>query len=466
MAAPPLVSCIMPTRGRPEFALQAARLFAAQDYPARELVVVIDPRDAAHERLAAEPGVRIVHAPAGASLGGRRNSGCAAALGGLLIQWDDDDWYAPDRLSVQLQPLLDGRSDITAFADTTFFDLRGWRFWRCAPALNRRLFDRNEVHSGTLAFRRGVWERHARYPPTSLGEDAGFLARAVRNGARLRALPADEHFLYVRHDGNTWDVTPGGDEWREVPEPPLPAPDRAFYEAWRAARRARPAGPLVSCIMPTRDRREWVRRSLALYARQDYRARELVVVDDGSDAVGDLVRAIVPGARYIRLRDRRSVGEKRNLACRAARGSVVAHWDDDDWYAPHRLSYQVAELGRSGAAACGLRRSVHVEVPSGRVWSHSFPRGPQLTGSSLCYRRDVWERQRFDDVDAGEDTRWLAALGRPVLALADRTIVVATIHAHNTTTRRRSGIRWRAEDPALARRILGDDLEAWLVEPS
>jgi hypothetical protein len=361
-------------------------------------------------------------------------------------------------------------ADITAFIDTTFFDLVGWRFWRCAPALTRRLFTRDAVHAGTLAFRRGLWERRARYPPTSIGEDAVFLRGAIRAGARLCAVRADGHFLYVRHGGNTWAVSPGsgadGEQWLELSEPALPARDRAFYTACRAARSALPSGPLVSCIMPTRDRPGWVRRSLELYARQDYPRRELIVVDDGNEPVGDLVRAAAPATRYIRLRHRRSLGEKRNVACRAACGSVVAHWDDDDWYAPHRLGYQVSELGRSDAAACGLRRSVHVEVPSGRVWTHSFPRGPQLVGSSLCYRRDVWERHRFEAVDAGEDTRWLAGLGQPVLALSDYTIVVASVHAGNTTPRRRAGVRWRSEEPAVARRILGDDFSPWLEEPA
>jgi len=36
----PLVSCIMPTTGRPRWAQQAIRYFSRQDYPNRELVIL------------------------------------------------------------------------------------------------------------------------------------------------------------------------------------------------------------------------------------------------------------------------------------------------------------------------------------------------------------------------------------------------------------------------------------------
>src|SRR3712207_6562734 len=111
--------------------------------------------------------------------------------------------------------------------------------------------------------------------------------------------------------------------------------------------------PLVSCIMPTADRRAFVARAVEYFLRQDYAARELIDVDDGRDAVGDLVPAD-ERVRYVRLDKKLTVGAKRNLACEAARGEVVAHWDDDDWHAPRRLSYQVGELLRAGPVARGI----------------------------------------------------------------------------------------------------------------
>src|SRR5262245_22007784 len=112
---------------------------------------------------------------------------------------------------------------------------------------------------------------------------------------------------------------------------------------------------LVSCIMPTFNRRRFVPRALIYWLRQDYPHKELIVVDDGTDCVADLMPTADPRVRYVRLESRMSVGAKRNFACELAKGEVIAHWDDDDWHAPHRLSYQIERLLQANADVCGLQ---------------------------------------------------------------------------------------------------------------
>ena len=47
--------------------------------------------------------------------------------------------------------------------------------------------------------------------------------------------------------------------------------------------------PLVSCVMPTCNRRRFVSQAIWYFLRQDYPSRELVIVDDGEDSIADLV---------------------------------------------------------------------------------------------------------------------------------------------------------------------------------
>jgi glycosyltransferase involved in cell wall biosynthesis len=100
---------------------------------------------------------------------------------------------------------------------------------------------------------------------------------------------------------------------------------------------------------------------------QDYPARDLVIVDDGTDVVRDVVDGVA-GVRYLRLPARVSVGEKRNRACAAAQGAIIAHWDDDDWYAPNRLRHQIAPLLAGKADLTGLENSYLLELPEARFW--------------------------------------------------------------------------------------------------
>jgi O-antigen biosynthesis protein len=460
------VSCVMPTRQRPDFALQAVRYFQRQDHADAELVIVEDGPPELAARLPDDPRIRLVRSDVSRSIGALRNLACQEAAGDVIVQWDDDDWHGSARLSQQVAPIADGSADITALRDALIFDLTTWEFWCWSAQLHRQMFVR-DVHGGTLAFRREIWQRLARYPDRSLAEDAAFLEQSVRRGARLQALPADGLFLYVRHGSNSWRLDQrsaagpsGATGWRAVAEPALPAADRAFYAARSPAVPAPADLPLVSCIMPTAGRRGFVPLALEYFARQDYPAKELVVVDDGEDSVADLVEGR-PGVRYQRLERPVVLGAKRNIACELAQGDVVAHWDDDDWYAPSRLSVQVGKLLDSGADLSGARALPFYDGASGKAWRYEWPGGRRIwaAGSSLCYRKELWSRSAFPEVATGEDSRfvWSKAVGS-MSDLSDTDSIIAIIHRRNTVPKNVHGAHWRPIPATDLERVLGADL--------
>ena len=95
--------------------------------------------------------------------------------------------------------------------------------------------------------------------------------------------------------------------------------------------------------MPTYNRRVFVPQAITYFLRQDYPNKEIIVVDNGTEPVQKLVPTD-NGIRYVRLSTRMTMGAKCNLSCWQAQGEIIAHWDDDDWHAPHRLRYQVGVL--------------------------------------------------------------------------------------------------------------------------
>jgi O-antigen biosynthesis protein len=458
--ARPLVSCIMPTRGRRELALQAVRYWQRQDYPERELVIVDDGDDGLERALPADARIVYLRAPAGESIGAKRNRACGRARGEIVAHWDDDDWYAPTRLSAQVAPIAAGEADVTGLRCDVVLDLPHWRFWTCPPALHERLFV-GDVHGGTLVYRRSLWAAGARYPDRSLAEDAWLLWDATRRGARLARLPGAGLHVYLRHTTNAWGLEVGSAGWEPIAEPALPPEDRAFYAARSAAG---PPGPLVTCLMPTCDRRRYVARAIDWFLRQDYPARELLVLDDGADRVADLVPAD-PRVRYVPLDERLPIGTKRNRGCELACGTLVAHWDDDDWHAPGRLSHQLAELERSGADACGAGRLLYAEPASRRAWLYEFPQASRswVAGNTLLYRRSLWERSPFADVAVGEDTRFVWS-GAPRLAvLDDHRFVVGLVHAGNTSRKETAGSYWSPRPLSEVETVLGADAAAFLA---
>ena len=229
----PRVSCIMPTRDRRRFVPQAIDYFLRQDYPERELLIVDDGDTPVDDLLPDDPRIALLRPTGKATIGAKRNLACEQATGDVIMLWDDDDWYADQRIRYQMQPLLDGQADVTGLRDCLLLHLPTREFWRCGRELQERMFFAGMV-GGTLAFRRRLWRQGARFPASSLGEDAQMLKALIRKGARVRKLANRDIFVYIRHHANSWRFATGSfmdrDAWARVARPAfVPPGDLRFY---------------------------------------------------------------------------------------------------------------------------------------------------------------------------------------------------------------------------------------------
>jgi glycosyltransferase involved in cell wall biosynthesis len=202
--------------------------------------------------------------------------------------------------------------------------------------------------------------------------------------------------------------------------------------------------PLVSCIMPTRNRRRFVGQAISYFLRQNYPYRELVIVDDGNDRVADLVPTD-DRIRYIGVPQVESVGAKRNIACDASQGELIAHWDDDDWQSPDRLWRQVAALTATGVDACGPAAMLHYAPFRGEAWVYQpQPHDPPwVAGCSLLYRKDAWKVNPFRDAAVGEDTAFLAGIAPDAIGMMpDLDLCLAVVHGGNIAVKAFADPRW------------------------
>jgi len=402
----PLVTCIMPTSDRRAFVPQAVKYFLRQDYPNLELLVVDDGDDPVADCVPEDPRIRYVRVRGKMTIGAKRNFACEHARGELIAHWDDDDWYAPRRISEQVGALLGSDAQICGTSVLLFYDAARGR------AFEYRYKGRPSwVAGSSLVYRKSFWARR-NFPEVRVGEDTRFVWDAPPSAV----LDLNDTGLCVAliHDANTGRKETGGSFWH--PEPcqrvhALLGEDLAFYVA-ASAPPSPPEPPLVSCIMPTYNRRPFVPLALESFRRQSYPNTELIVVDDGEDAVGDLCTG-VPRVRYIRLRRRASIGAKRNVACGEARGEVIAHWDDDDWYAPDRLRYQAEPILSGETDLTGLVGSLVMELPDCQFWTiqpnlHATMFVGDVHGGTLAFRRSLLERGvRYPESNLAEDAALL-----------------------------------------------------------
>jgi len=217
--------------------------------------------------------------------------------------------------------------------------------------------------------------------------------------------------------------------------------------------------PLISCILPTYNRRVFLPHAIHYFLRQDYPNKELLVVDDGPDAVGDLVPSD-PRVRYVRLPQKITLGAKLNLCCSETRGPIIAQWDDDDWYARDRLTRQWQALRRTNADVCGISDLLYYDIGRGTGHRYIYPprERPWLLGASLFFRRGLWERTRFVEVDVGMDALfvWSTPPGK-VCALPVPRFAVHLIHHSNVSPKSPQGTWWSDHPVGEIADLMGDD---------
>ena len=209
----PLVSVIVPTRGRPDLVRATISSVVGQDYPGRiECLVVHDqePPDPALAGLGTEERqVRVTANHRTPGLAGARNSGLAEATGGFIATCDDDDVWHPAKLQAQIGRLLE-QPDLLVVGSGIRLMLPDGRIisWPArAERISQRMLLRNrvkELHSSTLAMRRDVFAKAGLYDeqiPNGYAEDYDFILRVARVG-RIGAVLTP--LADIRKDGGSW----------------------------------------------------------------------------------------------------------------------------------------------------------------------------------------------------------------------------------------------------------------------
>ncbi len=185
---------------------------------------------------------------------------------------------------------------------------------------------------------------------------------------------------------------------------------------------------LVSCIMPTYNRQNFIPVAVKCYLSQDWPDKQLVVIDDGSETVGRLVKQLIPDAVYIYLAQKQTIGTKRNLACEAAGGEVICHFDDDDWSAAGRVRDQVMRLLESGKQMTGYHSITYWNGMKACRYVSPVPQ--YALGATMCYQKSFWHTHRFPAKDYAEDNAlvYQARDERQLIAVDARQMMIVRSH--------------------------------------
>ncbi|WP_236639640.1 glycosyltransferase family 2 protein [Salinigranum halophilum] len=139
--------------------------------------------------------------------------------------------------------------------------------------------------------------------------------------------------------------------------------------------------PLVSVVVPTYGRPEYLLEALESILEQTYEPIELVVVDDHSpESVSEHLEkhSFDPDDRFECIRHEENLGGNaaRNTGIRNTNGEYVAFLDDDDFWNPKKIERQVTAFEELPDSVGVVYTGTHIVDGAGRVVRTSIPDTP------------------------------------------------------------------------------------------
>jgi glycosyltransferase involved in cell wall biosynthesis len=203
MFSEPLVSAIMPTRARREMAARALAQFLEQTWPAKELIIVDDADDPSFPVPPSDPSIVYVLIRQRRRIGPKRNLACSRARGEIILHWDSDDLYAPDRIEHQVKHLISSGAEVVGFNSALFLDTETNRVFRYNGTPGYAI-------GVSLCYWRRAWERHP-FSDALVGEDKTF-----QKPFRVATKDSEGRIVATCHAGNTSRRELQHHKWEEV----------------------------------------------------------------------------------------------------------------------------------------------------------------------------------------------------------------------------------------------------------
>jgi glycosyltransferase involved in cell wall biosynthesis len=202
--------------------------------------------------------------------------------------------------------------------------------------------------------------------------------------------------------------------------------------------------PFVSVLTPTYNRTNFIPAAVECYKAQTYPHdhMEWLILDDGTESVEDLVRTHtegLPNIRYIRLEDKRNIGEKRNILNREAKGDILVSLDDDDFYPPERVSHVVQQFQKFPTKQLAGSSIIYMYYTKHDTIIKLGPYAPNhATNGTLAVRASYAKTHLYNEYEThAEEVEFLENYIHPMIQLDPMKVMLVMSHSENTFDKER-----------------------------
>jgi len=198
--------------------------------------------------------------------------------------------------------------------------------------------------------------------------------------------------------------------------------------------------PFVSICTPTFNRRPFIPYMIKCFEKQDYPKdrMEWIIIDDGTDKIGDLVYDI-PQVKYYAYEKKMCLGEKRNIMHEKTRGDYIVYMDDDDYYPPERVSHAIETLQSNPGVMCAGSSEMYIYF---KHINKMFQFGPynanHATAGTFAFRKELLKNHKYNNnASLAEEKAFLKDYTVPFVQLNPMKTILVFSHNHNTFDKRK-----------------------------
>ena len=195
--------------------------------------------------------------------------------------------------------------------------------------------------------------------------------------------------------------------------------------------------PFVSICTPTFNRRPFIPIMFECFKNQTYPKDriEWIIVDDGTDKIQDLIdKSEIHQIKYFPLKDKMTLGAKRNFMHSKTSGSIIVYMDDDDYYPPERVSHAVDVLQQNRNALCCGSSELYVYFKHISSMYQMGPYGPNhATAGTFAFRKELLNITKYNEsASLAEEREFLHEYTIPFVQLNPLKTILVFSHNHNT----------------------------------
>lgn len=480
------ISVIVPTRNRANLLPQLIKCFDEQTWGNKELLI-LDDTPAGEDKIKAlkarHPQISLWHIKQQQSIGFKRNQLIKHASGELIAHFDDDDYYAPNYLEFMACELLKHGSDLVKLAgwfcfheasrtlgywDTTRKDLAHTVFAGSEPprphnkkftAIGYRSFLTG--YGFSYFYRKKIWVKN-KFKDINLGEDSCFYETILKQKGCINILQDNTGIcIHIIHSNNTSRCFPNhilpnslaekyiseaGALPSGRPKTKQPDPQTSDYHKsiqfcttksdWKNS------APAISICTLTHNRYHFLPLLLNCIEQQDYPHSKIewLILDDSDNQLKSpsLETNTQIQIKYQRIKQKISLGKKRNLSHQLCSGDYIIYMDDDDFYYPKRVSHAISSLQQSGKQIAGSTLLQIYFCHDQQLWL-SGPFGQNhATAGTFAMTKEFARSHHYNNQDTcNEEKYFLNNYTIPMQQLDPWQTMVCISHSKNTFDKKR-----------------------------